>query len=511
MQHRSTTQEQNEQSAIEASREVAPGADDTEGAAIAPPTIKTGVIQSGKLAGLSMWRAIWVLAFPVLMQQLLFACVGLVDKMLAGRLPQDMVRPGLDAVGVGSYMAWLTGIAMSGLGVGGQVLIARGMGMGDRNLTHTALGRACTLSMIWGAAVSVIMLALVKPIASASGLSGQSEVFFSQYVFWIAVAMPFTGLMSVGEMCMYGAGETLAPSLIAMWVNVVNIITSWMFSGVEMKFGDFTLHNPFHFNMHVSGIALGTALSSVVGALLTFRKLRRGMKDLRLEYSSLGVDRDMIWRICRLGVPTFFEGMAMWGVNLFVLMFISRIEHIENVGSGLQGAHIIAVQWESFSFLPGFAIGIAAGALAGQNLGAGNAREASRAIVRCSMIACIIMGSLGLVFIFCGRWLTLFVSSDPIHLQHTPNLLRICGAIQVFFALSMVVRQGLRGAGDTFWTLVITSFSSYGIRLPLAYVLGVTFQLGLEGIWYGLCGELVIRGLLFTGRFVQGGWKRLAV
>ena len=55
----------------------------------------------------------------------------------------------------------------------------------------------------------------------------------------------------------------------------------------------------------------------------------------------------------------------MWAVNLFVLQFIGIIGARAGdgaAGEGLQGAHIIAIQWEAFSFMPGFAIGTAAGA-----------------------------------------------------------------------------------------------------------------------------------------------------
>ena len=79
----------------------------------------------------------------------------------------------------------------------------------------------------------------------------------------------------------------------------------------------------------------------------------------------------------------------MWVANLFVLQFIGQIaakmaielDADEPVVQGLQGAHVIAVQWESFSFLPGFAIGIAAGTLAGQYLGANNVKQAKKAIL----------------------------------------------------------------------------------------------------------------------------------
>jgi Na+-driven multidrug efflux pump len=75
----------------------------------------------------------------------------------------------------------------------------------------------------------------------------------------------------------------------------------------------------------------------------------------------------------------------------------------------------------------------------------------------------------------------------------------------------MVVRQSLRGAGDTVWTFLITTIACYGIRLPAAWVLGVVLDYGLVGVWIGLCGEIAVRAGLFLARFLHGGWalKRL--
>ena len=65
--------------------------------------------------------------------------------------------------------------------------------------------------------------------------------------------------------------------------------------------------------------------------------------------------------------------------------------------------------------------------------------------------------------------------------------------------------------GDTKWTFVITTISSYGFRLPLVFLITVVFDGGLIALWFGLCGEFVVRAALFSGRFFHGGWKRINV
>ena len=462
-----------------------------------------------------MWAAIWILALPVLLQQTMSAGIGLVDTILAGRLPEAIVVAALDAVGIGSYVTWFILIAMIGLGIGGQALVARAMGSGNLAESHAALVAALVLSVIWGAMVGVFMWLGAYSLGPICGLTPAAAELLVDYVQIIAYAMPLAGFMLVGSMCLAGAGETTMPSVIAITVNVVNLFVSWALSGVDVSFGSWTLVNPFSFDLHLVGIAMGTSISYLIGAVLTLAVLLRGVRDLRLELSGIAVDRAIARRIIRVGTLAFFDSLMMWTANLLVLLVIGMVAAagaVEGVPrEGLQGAHVIAIRWEAFSFLPGFAMGTAAGALAGQYLGAGNPRAARRAILACTGIGCAIMGVLGLVFIFGGELLTRIISTEPVHLVEAPSLLLICGLVQVFFAISMVVRQGLRGVGDTTWMFIITTVSSFGIRLPAAWLFGVYLELGLKGVWIGLCGEMVIRAALTTARFVHGGWKRVRV
>ncbi len=476
-----------------------------------------GAIKAGRLAGKSMSQAIWILSLPVLLQQTMAAGVGFVDKLLAGNLPTEIARPAMDGVGIGSFVGWFIGIALTGLGVGGQAIIARGMGSGDLRESQRALGQSVALSLAWGTLVAIIVAVLAEPLAHISNLSPEGTKACVTYVQTLAWGLPFSGLMMVGGMCLHGSGEAHKPFQIAVWVNVVNILVSWLISGVVIRAFGASIPNPSPLDpaeWGVFGIAAGSAISYVVGAWMTWRVLRKGVKDLHLETSEMRLDRAMSWRIIKVGVPNFFEGLAMWTVNLFVLGFIGKAAEL-GMGTatkdGLVGAHIITVQWEAFSFLPGFAMGTAAGALAGQYLGAGSSSMARRAIWRCTLIGMGIMGTMGLCFMLFGHALTRIISDDPVHLELVPKCLFASGCIQVFFALAMVVRNGLRGVGDTKWILGITVFGCYAIRLPLAWYLGIHLELGLVGIWWGLMLELAVRGLMFLARFKYGAWEKVRV
>ena len=136
------------------------------------------------------------------------------------------------------------------------------------------------------------------------------------------------------------------------------------------------------------------------------------------------------------------------------------------------------------------------------------------------------MGLMGVLFMTEGHRIVGILSPQKEHLEIAPTLLFITGMVQIPFAIGIVLRQAMRGAGDVKMVAYITWICTYAFRLPLAYILsGVDIPLGhgrvlknpfglepsISRLWIGLCAEIIIRGVLFTARFLQGGWARAKV
>ena len=156
-----------------------------------PKGAQERVISAGPLVGRSRVSSILIVGLPVLLQQLMGATVGLVDKMLAGGLAEEVVVSSMDGLGIGSYVGWFIGIAMVGLGIGGQAIIARAIGRGDVAEAESALGQAMGLSVMWGIFVGFLCWMLAPSMASFCGLYGDSARYLIEYVRILAYAMPF--------------------------------------------------------------------------------------------------------------------------------------------------------------------------------------------------------------------------------------------------------------------------------------------------------------------------------
>ncbi len=486
-----------------------------------------GTLKTGRLAGLTMKRAIWILSWPILIESFLNSFVGLTDTVLSAQLGVAQT----DAVGSASYIVWFIGLIIMAIGVGTTALVSRSVGRGRLALANAAVGQSLLLAGTLGSVVAVFVALAGPPLGKVLTQSETGAIAFASYLQIVAAGAPFMAVLAAGIASLRGAGDSLRPLWAMVIINVCNIVLSWSLCGEDLSRlvqtdGHLSkvvlLHNPFAFDLGVSGIALGTIISNAIGTAIVVFMLSRGVGGVRLLRKRLRPHWHTMLRLLRVGLPNFFETLGMWAGNFLVLLFVTRL----STQDGMTGAHMLAIRIESFSFLPGFAMGMAAATLAGQYLGAGSPRMAKRAVLTCACIGAAVMGLIGIAFVTIPGQLVALLSSQPEHLDLVPHLLYMAGFVQIPFAFAIVTRSALRGAGDTKMVFVITWVMTYGFRLPLAYIFsGVDLPLPgggvlnnpfvdhptLSGLWFGLLTELVLRCIVFLLRFFQGGWTRKRV
>lgn len=488
-----------------------------------------GRLKSGRLAGLSLYAAIWTVGWPVLVDSVLNSLVGLTDTMVAAAISEAAT----DAIGNAMYILWFTGLFMIALDVGATALISRSVGAGRMAVANAAVGQAMILAVTLGTAVGLMLLVLAGPISHVMGLSPEGERLFAAYLRLCSIDVPLMGVLYAGIACMRGAGDSFRPMRAMIVVNICNLGLAWILSGADYSVmvkgptGELVrkviIENPFPFKLGLSGIGVGMMLGHAAGAGMILLTLIGGKSGLKLRRSRLRPHWHTMRRIVKVGFPNFLETLGMWIGNFPIILMAGWIGH------GLVGAHILAVRIEAFSFQPGFAIGIAAAALAGQYLGAGSPRLAKRAVLICTGMSATIMGVMGVCLILFSKQVVGMLSAQGVHLEVTPRLLEITGLVQVPFAIALVFRQAMRGAGDVKVVMWLTWLTTYAFRLPLAYALsGVDVPLpgggkfenpfkawvgeaSLAGLWVGLCAEIVLRSVAFGIRFWQGGWARVRV
>ena len=476
-----------------------------------------GRFKSGRLAGLTLGPALFLLSWPIITESFLNSLVGLVDTMLAAGLPEG--EAATDAIGGASYIMWLIGLVTMALGVGATALVSRSVGKSRLAVARTIVGQTATLAIVSGIVVGTLVFVGAPLVVDTLSMPETVAGYFRDYMRIIALGVPFATMLFGLIACARGAGDSISPLTAMIVRNIVNILVSWGASGAEM----FGQAPPVSLDMGVTGIAIGTVCGDIAGMLVVLHQARTGRWGIRLRLRRMRPHWITIRRIVRLGVPNFFETLGMWLGNFFIVAFVGSIA-LQTASEGLLGAHIIAIRIEAFSFLAGFAMGSAAATLAGQYLGARRPDLAKRAVWIATGVAGSIMTLFGLGFVLFPRVITGWLSSQPAHLELVPPLLVICGLVQIPFALAIVLRSAMRGAGDAKAVMLITWLTTYAVRLPLAYFISgvditlpdfvggatipnpVPWEASLTLLWIGICSELVIRGIVFTVYFLKGRW-----
>jgi MATE family multidrug resistance protein len=92
-------------------------------------------------------------------------------------------------------------------------------------------------------------------------------------------------------------------------------------------------------------------------------------------------------------------------------------------------------------------------------------------------------------------------TSDNRVITIAAQLLIIAAFFQLFDGTQVVGLGVLRGMGDVNIPTFITFIAYWIIGLPVGYLLGIKFNMGVSGVWYGLVLGLLTASILLLIRF----------
>jgi putative MATE family efflux protein len=295
---------------------------------------------------------------------------------------------------------------------------------------------------------------------------------------------------------MRASGDTRTPMIFAALAIALNIVGNY-----ALIFG--RLGAP---RMGVAGAGLATAAAMVVEGTLMTVWLFTGAARLRLKLASFArVTVASVRRLLAVSLPAATEPL------LLQIGFLLFIRMMAELGTGQLAAHRVAVTIESISFMPGWGLGIACGAIVGQQLGAKRPDLALTGLRESLRLALFVMVPLGFVFALFAGPLARAMLDDPASARACAWCLRVAAVEQIAMALAMVLSGGLRGAGDTKSSLVGGMLGVWVIRLPLSYVFAFPLGLGIVGAWIVMIVDWCARAGAFALVWRRGKWKSITL
>ena len=206
--------------------------------------------------------------------------------------------------------------------------------------------------------------------------------------------------------------------------------------------------------------------------------------------------------LLHIGIPSMVEQLLM-RVGMIVFSIT-----VASLGTLAFATHQICMNIQALSFMLGQAFAISSTTLVGQSLGKQRPDMAEAYCSRCQRIGMVISLLLTLLFALFGGQIVAMYNQDPQIIAMGRTIMLFLAFVQPFQASQFIVAGGLRGAGDTRATAVITTITMMIIRPVLALIL-VAMGLGIYGAWIALAADQMTRTLLVFVRYRRGKWKTI--
>jgi putative MATE family efflux protein len=435
-------------------------------------------------------RGVVALSVPSILQSVLaFGTYQLGDLYLTGRLGPAAIAA---AGATNQTLRQVVFLLLMGLGTAAQMLVARLVGGGRREAAEHVAGQVLLVGAGLWLATAAVGLGLAEPLVR---LVARDPEVISLGADFVRVAFPFVATAVFSQLAtavLLGAGDSYTPMLASFVTTPLALAFEWAFA-----FGAFGLPA-----LGMTGIALGGGLGGLAGSWLLARALLRGEGRVRLSLASLRPDPAALREVLRFSWQPSLHMLARTGITFFFMALAGRL------GGDVQAAYTIGQRIEMLAFMVAFPVANACATLVGQNLGAGSAPRAWRAIWVSAAAEVSLMWPSALLLLVGRHAVVRAFTDDPTVAALAAEYLAYSSALLFFSGLYFVAFRSLQAAGDMTSPMVISLALATGLGIPLALALTQRAELGATGMWianlaYGVANTIVMVAWLLTGRWAR--------
>ncbi|MDO4863017.1 MAG: MATE family efflux transporter [Ruminococcus sp.] len=384
---------------------------------------------------------------PIILTGVLQLLFNAADLVVVGRFCGSI---SVAAVGACGAVINLLVNLFIGLSVGAGVTVAHGIGAGKDEDVRRTVHTAIPLAAICGAVLSAIGIAGARWILSLMGtpenVIGLSTTYMRIYFSGIIAST----LYNFGGAILRAAGDTKSPLYFLTAAGFVNVLLN-LFFVIVLK-------------MDVAGVALATAMSQVLSAVLVILALMRREDACRLRLREMHIYGRQLLKIVRIGFPAGIQG------SLFSISNVIIQSSVNSFGSVVMSGNAAAQNIEGFVYISMNSVSQTALNYAGQNHGAGKFDRIRKIMLACLALAFGAGVSLGgLAVLFSRPLLSIYITdSDEAIKYGVIRLIFIC--LPYFLCGIMDVATGmLRGIGSSVAPMFITVAGVCGFRILWIY------------------------------------------
>ena len=402
-----------------------------------------------------IWKQMLRYFGPLLAASCLQLLYNTADTIIVGRF---VGKTALTAVGgsAGQIYAMVTEF-MIGVAGGAGVILSQAYGARNRKLLDDGLHNAAALAIVLGSLFMTAGLAVSGPALRLAGAPADTLRESTLYLRIVFCGLIPHALYNMGASALRAVGDSRRPLHFLLICSAMNIVLDILFVAV-LRLG-------------IGGAAFATILSQTFSAILVMGTLIRGRgpkpcelqapehppepghpSDLMppLDLRCLRMQREMIFKMLRLGIPLGFETL------MYTFSCVVLTSAVNTFGTDTVAAYAGFVRIESFYWMLEQAFAVSITTFVGQNYGAGRMDRVFRAARQGAVLMYIFMGlTIVIMYAGCPIWLGLFTTDAGV-IEIGVSMMRYLLPFYILYIPSGVFFATLRGMGDSLRPTLIT-------------------------------------------------------
>lgn len=436
---------------------------------------------------LSLRKSLLLLSIPMVLEMLMESVFAIFDIYFVSKLGADAIS----VVGLTESLLTLVYAFGIGFAISATAIVSRRIGEKDPVRAANAAFQALVVSLSVSSIISFVGIfysdQLLKLMGAEQGVIDQ----FGGYTQWMLGGNATIMLLFILNGIFRGAGDASIAMRVLWIANIINIVLDPL-----LIFGI-----GFFPKLGIEGAAIATNIGRGTGVLIQLYVLFRGKSRIQLMLSHFRIDWQQIGAYIKLslsGIMQLLVATTSW---------VALIRIISDFGSVAMAGYTVGIRIIIFVLLPSSGLSNAAATLVGQNLGAGNPKQAERSVWASGIASAIMLGIIGVILVIWANPIVGLLTSELNVIEKGAVCLRIVSIGFVSYGFGMVVVQSINGAGDTFTPMIINIFCFWLLEIPLAYFLAIVLNMKESGVYYAIVTAETVMTITAIIVFRRGKWK----
>ncbi len=409
----------------------------------------------------SVFKNIVFFSLPYLLSYFLQTLYGMADLFIVG---QFNGVDSITSVSVGSQIMHMITVMIVGLAMGSTVTIGRAVGGRRADQAARTVGNTISLFMGLSLAITVLLLAVVKPITAAMSTPKEAVSETILYLTICFIGIPFITAYNIISSIFRGLGDSKSPMYFIAIACGVNIALDYLFIGV--------------FRMGAAGAALGTTISQTVSVLVALAVILGRKTGIRPRRTDFKPHAETMRQILKIGIPVALQDGFVQIAFILITIIANR--------RGLNDAAAVGIVEKIIGIvflLPSTTLSTVS-ALSAQNIGAKKHGRATATLRYGILIVAVLGFAVSVATQFVGRsFVGLFTEDTAVTLlgdQYLRAYIWDCMFAGVHFCFSgYFCAYGLSGISFLHNALSIVCVRVPGAFLASKYFADTLYPMGL--------------------------------